>query len=243
MISDSEWYAKQRRFIQEFVSRLPRPRGRAERDPLVQFIDTCETCRKMLWAAKQVALRRATSDDAVDPDAVTAAVVEFYEPRIKRARNLVLARAREAGLVDEFLPLMEEATAGLREFHRWLDADVLEFCKPMAANGGHNPLHLAESVVRRALDQLRGRGVLLPPLRCPLTPLLRKVWDALKNRARTCPQLAKELMNSRTKEDAIRKRITAIRNRGWCIEHVAGLGFYRSDAPPPEMDSAAQESG
>lgn len=72
----------------------------------------------------------------------------------------------------------------------------------------------------------------LPP---PLTEALQEVWDALTNRFATAKELAKEILDDALKGDVIRKRIQAIRKTGRGIGHLASLGYFRPDAPPPEL--------
>ncbi len=78
---------------------------------------------------------------------------------------------------------------------------------------------------------------------CLLTDAQREVWDALGNGPVTGKELAVEILGKHSAEDSIRKRIQAIRRSGRRIEHKAGVGYYRPDAPPPDTSGAGRESG
>lgn len=69
----------------------------------------------------------------------------------------------------------------------------------------------------------------------PLTGSQREVWDLLENRILMAKEIAIELLEDRTKEEAIRKRIGRMRQVGWLVLNKGQRGFYRPDAPPPDF--------
>ena len=70
----------------------------------------------------------------------------------------------------------------------------------------------------------------------------RQVWDLLRNRVMAAKEISVKVYGNPLKEDAIRKRIAAIRQAGWRIEWMPGLGYYRADAPPPDFTGPERES-
>lgn len=71
----------------------------------------------------------------------------------------------------------------------------------------------------------------------PLTESLQPVWDLLDGRFQTSKDLAKKLLDDPTKQDLIRKRVDAIRKTGRDIKTFTGFGYYRPDAPQPDLPS------
>jgi hypothetical protein len=66
----------------------------------------------------------------------------------------------------------------------------------------------------------------------PLTDDQKEVWDALDGKALTAKELSMEATGRRDLEDAMRKRVAAIRNTGRVIDNKQGAGYFRPDAPP-----------
>lgn len=71
----------------------------------------------------------------------------------------------------------------------------------------------------------------------PLTDAQREVWSLLHGRALTGKEIAQKLEGTIVSEEAIRKRIRAIRESGRQIDSVSGLGYLRPDCPPPDEDT------
>ncbi|MEE8092900.1 MAG: hypothetical protein V3T47_01570 [Gammaproteobacteria bacterium] len=69
----------------------------------------------------------------------------------------------------------------------------------------------------------------------PLTDSQREIWDLLQNRILTAKEIAVELLEGRTKEGAIRKRICRMKQVGWLLLNKGQRGYYRPDAPPPDF--------
>jgi biotin operon repressor len=76
----------------------------------------------------------------------------------------------------------------------------------------------------------------------PLPQAQQEVWDLLENCALTGKEIASKVVGGPASDDSIRKRIEAIRKSGRKIDMQRGLGYYRSDAPPPERAGAQRES-
>lgn len=70
------------------------------------------------------------------------------------------------------------------------------------------------------------------PQNLPLPDGQQEIWNLLENRIFTTKQLAKEVMAAPISEEAIRKRIQAIRGSERKIENKRSVGYYRPDAPP-----------
>ncbi len=96
----------------------------------------------------------------------------------------------------------------------------------------------AQATRAEPIDQAKGAGA--PKA---LTDARREVWDLLRNRVMAAKEISVKVFGNGLKEDAIRKRIAAIREAGWRIEWMAGRGYYRPDAPPPDFTGPACESG
>lgn len=95
----------------------------------------------------------------------------------------------------------------------------------------------AESLRQQALayvERFRWYASYVPSDGLPLTDDQRVIWDLLKGRSLTACQILRELdPNSGISEEAIRKRISAIRKSGRRIENDRGArGYYRPDALP-----------
>lgn len=71
------------------------------------------------------------------------------------------------------------------------------------------------------------------PSRPPLTDRQREVWDLLKCRLLSAKQIAQQVTGRAADQDAIRKRIAALRKAGYPIDLRRGAGYLRPDAPPP----------
>ncbi len=96
----------------------------------------------------------------------------------------------------------------------------------------------AQATRAERIDQAKGAGA--PKA---LTDARREVWDLLRNRVMAAKEISVKVFGNGLKEDAIRKRIAAIRKAGWRIEWMAGRGYYRPDAPPPDFTGPECESG
>jgi biotin operon repressor len=108
----------------------------------------------------------------------------------------------------------------LSEAHQWLTSHG--FTPPadlLALLGGSAPPAPAAARAAPAAPQL-----------APIPESARAVWDALHRTALTAKELAQQLGSS---EDAMRKRVDALRELGYDIRNQRGAGYYRPDAPPP----------
>jgi len=70
------------------------------------------------------------------------------------------------------------------------------------------------------------------PQNLPLPDDQQEIWDLLENHIFTAKQLAKRVLAAPISEEAIRKRIQAIRGSKRKIENKRSVGYYRPDAPP-----------
>ena len=64
----------------------------------------------------------------------------------------------------------------------------------------------------------------------PPTDLQGEVWKVLDGRALSAQEIADDIGST---EGSVRQLILAIRKAGRKIERVAGLGYFRPNAPPP----------
>lgn len=76
----------------------------------------------------------------------------------------------------------------------------------------------------------------------PLSTAQQEVWDMLAGNALLAKEIAARL-TGHASEDAIRKRIDAIRKLGRKIDNRPGLGYYRPDKPPLDPTGAERASG
>jgi len=81
-----------------------------------------------------------------------------------------------------------------------------------------------------------GAHCLENPHNLPLPDDQQEIWDLLENHFFTAKQLAKRVLAAPISEEAIRKRIQAIRRSKRKIENKRGVGYYRPDAPPGNKD-------
>jgi hypothetical protein len=70
------------------------------------------------------------------------------------------------------------------------------------------------------------------PQNLPLPDDQQEIWDLLENHIFTAKQLAKRVLAAPISEEAIRKRIQAIKGSKRKIENKRGVGYYRPDALP-----------
>ena len=77
-----------------------------------------------------------------------------------------------------------------------------------------------------------GGGHATAPIK-PLSERQEEVWSRLNCRILSAKEIATDVYGDYTKEDAVRKVISAIRGAGREILHVS-RGYYRPDAPPPD---------
>lgn len=68
-----------------------------------------------------------------------------------------------------------------------------------------------------------------------LTDTQQRVWVALEGRRMIAKHLAVHVYRDVRKSDAVRKHIEAIRKTGRRIENTRMHGYWRPDAPPPEL--------
>jgi len=66
----------------------------------------------------------------------------------------------------------------------------------------------------------------------PLPDSQQEIWDLLENHIFTAKELATRVLGAPISDEAIRKRIQAIRKSKRKIEYKRGVGYYRPDAPP-----------
>ncbi|MEO1535466.1 MAG: hypothetical protein AAFS11_07890 [Planctomycetota bacterium] len=75
----------------------------------------------------------------------------------------------------------------------------------------------------------------------PLTPLTDtqfRIWILLKGKALLGKELAVALGHGADGSSAIAHIIGRMRAKGWVIENARGVGYFRPDAPPPELASS-----
>ncbi len=96
----------------------------------------------------------------------------------------------------------------------------------------------AQATHAKHIDQAKHAGAAKA-----LTDARRQVWDLLRNRVMAAKEISVKVFGNGLKEEAIRKRIAAIRQAGWRIQWMPGLGYYRPDAPPPDFTGPERESG
>ena len=75
----------------------------------------------------------------------------------------------------------------------------------------------------------------------PLPERQEEVWNWLNGRILSAKEIATDVYGDYTKEDAVRKVISAIRGAGREIPHVS-RGYYRPDEPPPDLADRPRES-
>ncbi|MHC4159793.1 MAG: hypothetical protein ACYSSO_12025 [Planctomycetota bacterium] len=68
-----------------------------------------------------------------------------------------------------------------------------------------------------------------------LSRQLKAVWDLLEGKAMPGKIIASELLNNPRKDNTIAKRISELNDAGCIIKNKRGIGYYRPDAPPPEL--------
>lgn len=74
----------------------------------------------------------------------------------------------------------------------------------------------------------------------PVTPGQQLVWEALHGRALTAKELVNVLGDEKrtvTSEGVIRQHVASLRKAGYAIENRPGVGYYRPDAPPSDLQS------
>jgi hypothetical protein len=72
----------------------------------------------------------------------------------------------------------------------------------------------------------------------PITPGQQLVWEALKGRALTAKELVNVLEDEKgtfKSEEVIRQHVAGLREAGHVVEHQSGVGYYRPDAPPSDL--------
>ncbi len=78
--------------------------------------------------------------------------------------------------------------------------------------------------------------VIQPPK--PLTEGQQYVWDVLEGRVLTANEIVAALKEERkheTSEGNVRQTIAKLRGASYCVKHRNGRGYFRPDAPPPDV--------
>lgn len=126
----------------------------------------------------------------------------------------------------------------LSEAHRWLTSHGFTPPADLLALLGASPPPApapAASPPTAAPPTAATPAAPAAPLPAPIPESARAVWDALHRTALTAKELAQKLGST---EDAMRKRVDALRALGYEIRNRRGAGYYRPDAPPPSpMDA------
>ncbi len=68
--------------------------------------------------------------------------------------------------------------------------------------------------------------------RRPMTDGQKRLWDALEGQVLSAKELARELDSS---EDTVRQWVRELRAARYSIDRRSGRGYFRPDAPPPEI--------
>lgn len=79
--------------------------------------------------------------------------------------------------------------------------------------------------------------------RGPLTDLQRELWDLLEGTSLHGCAISRHLYQSPLHQEAVRGLIFRMRHQGWEIEWASGAGYYRPDAPPPELAIESDKLG
>ena len=212
-----------------------------EADALERFSQTSVEWIKSVWLALAVADRLAVVDREALPDSdkdiclddLLGVCAGQFEPELDGAYAEILVIAQEAGCQYQVQEVLRTAMAGLQDFLSIASAPAGTVAHP---NGGSRMLGSRTSVLHALAELRRLRPLLASGLRrrSQPTPRQLEIWGLLRGQALFDKKIAEQL-SGQSSEGSVRNQIKKLRDGGWPIEHSSGIGYYRPDAPPPNL--------
>lgn len=215
---------------------------RLDADASERFCQAADEWMNSVWLALEVATRLAVADQeelAGDDnqtclDDLLSVCASHFKPDLDGAYAELLVIGRDAGCRYQMEKVLRTAMAGLQEFLSAASAPAVTVAHP---NGGSTMLGARASVFH-ALEELRRLRPLLASglrQRSQPTPRQLEIWGLLRGQALFDKEIAVQL-SSHSSAGSVRNQIKCLRDGGWPIEHASGIGYYRTDAPPPNLN-------
>ncbi len=212
-----------------------------EADALERFSQASVEWIKSVWLALAVAGRLAVvkreelpdSDKDLCLDDLLGICARHFEPELDGAYAEILVIAQEAGWRSPVEEVLRTAMAALQDFLSIACAPAVPIGRP---SGGPTILDARASVLHALKELKRLRPLLVSGLRQRSQPTRRQleIWRLLRGQALFDKEIAEQL-TGHSSPGSVRNLISEMRDGGWSIEHESSIGYFRVDAPPPNL--------